>query len=153
MRALLIEDDYYFGREVVRDLEENFPAVRGAIDVIKTEREFRTLFDDPSRHLAYGFIVLDVMVHWDKRSSGSTPDQDVQQEGYFRAGVRCLDRIRRRTDTQQIPVVIHSALESEKLLQAIQQKGIIFERIEIVPKSGNPNSLVEALKRLLPQTS
>lgn len=152
MKALIIEDDFLFVDVIRKNLETAVPDLRRAIDVIKTERQFREVFDSTAK-LDYGLIVLDIMVQWDALGAGSVPAEDAWQEGYFRAGIRCLDRIRKRPESAITPVIVHSALESSQIIEALSQKRITQNQLEIIPKSGDPAAFIECSRRLLSGSS
>jgi DNA-binding response OmpR family regulator len=149
MKILLIEDDYWFGREIIESLEAELPVLRGAFETISAEKEFRERFSS-SQPLNYDCIILDIMLQWGDPSS---QPEDVVKGGYFQAGVRCLKVIREAPATQHVPVIIHSARDSEKITSDAELKEISLAGTTIVAKSGDPLTLVEHVSALLSRPS
>lgn len=145
MKALLVEDDYYFGEEIQRAVQTAFPDCE--FQSIRTERGCLEIFKTLTVP-TYSFIVLDVMLPWDD-SARSIPDEEARKEGYFKAGIRCLAAIRANPASAGAPVIIHSAVDSETIQQAMLQKKIDSAGVHIVPKSGDPGPLARAVSRLL----
>jgi DNA-binding NarL/FixJ family response regulator len=146
VRILIVEDDHWFGREIVQDVETAIPSLHGSIRVIKSEKEFRGVFRS-TEALSFELIILDVMVQWDMAGSESIPEEDARAEGYFKAGIRCLELIRKHRSTGGTPVIVYSARDREVILQGIRQRQIAMEGIQIISKSGDPETLLEAVKQ------
>ena len=149
MKTLLIEDDYYFGEEIVGDLENAIPSLKGSFDIIRTEQQFKERLQG-SEPLQFGFIILDVMLTWDNQSGGRPP-AEVVKGGYFEAGIRCLKQLREHPSTRSTPVIVHSARDTDQILQNILKERISMDGVTVVPKSGDPEPLVSAVRQL--QTS
>jgi CheY-like chemotaxis protein len=149
MKILLIEDDYYFGVDIVESLEAALPVLQGSFETIRTEQEFRERFSS-SEPLIYDFIILDIMLRWGDQS---TEPEDVVRGGYFQAGIRCLKVIRETPATRNVPVIIHSARDTEINRADALQKDIPLDGITIVAKSGDPMALVEHLSPMLSMPS
>jgi CheY-like chemotaxis protein len=145
MKTLLVEDDYYFGEEIQQDVNLRFPDCE--FQLIRTEKECLELFQSKNPP-EYSLIILDVMLPWDD-DARAVPDEEAKNEGYFKAGIRCLAAIRSNLAAAKTPVIIHSALDTETIQQAMHQKNIDPSGITIVPKSGDPEPLVNAVARLL----
>lgn len=146
MKALLIEDDYYFAEEIVTDLETAVPELRGQVEIIRTEKDLRDRLMS-SRPPRYQFIVLDIMLTW---GDASPKPEEVVVGGYFKAGLRCLKLLRGHSELAKTPVIIHSAREPEGISKELGAEGISMDHIDFVTKSGDPAPLVEAVQRLLP---
>lgn len=145
MKILLIEDDYYFGREIIESLEAASPALQDSFETIRTEQEFRERFSS-SEPLHYDFIILDIMLRWGDHSN---QPEDVVRGGYFQGGIRCLKVIRETPATRKVPVIIHSARDTEKITADALQKHISLDGTTIIAKSGDPQVLVEHLSPMM----
>lgn len=145
MKALLIEDDYYFAEEIVSDLETAVPDLRGQIEIIRTEKQLRDRLAS-SQPLQYQFIILDIMLTW---GDASPKPEDVVVGGYFKAGLRCLKLLRDHASSANTPVIIHSARESEEIIKELRAENMSMDKIVFVTKSGSPTALVEEVKASL----
>lgn len=140
MKVLLFEDDPQHAGFVEMKLREKFPGVE--CDRIQTEKEFREQLTDIV-DAKYDVIVLDVMAPWMRpsRDSASPPD-DVVQEGFFRAGVRCYDLLRANDAETARRVIFYTILDTEALG--------VDERAKVINKNADPElrDLLEAIKLL-----
>ena len=134
MRFLLIEDDHLQAAGIRSNLKEAFPSAE--FDTISTESEFRSRFDEIKK-THYDVAIVDVMLRW-ANPAPQMPEQpeDVRKGGFFRAGLRCRERLEGET---KIPVVIYTVLNSSHLP----------EGTDFVEKSGDLSSLVEKIKEVL----
>ncbi len=60
-------------------------------------------------------------------------------------GTAVLDRLRRMQGTMQIPVVVYSGLSKERVEQLVP----VGPDLVFVPKSGNPDDVLKAVRSLL----
>jgi len=144
MKILIVEDDYLFAEEMKQDILAA-PEFQGAeVEVVGTEQEFRDGFEQ-IQQAGYDLIILDVMIRWvDPSPEARKPDEDVLEDGYFRAGIRCLQMLRQAEATKDTPVVIHSNLD-EKGIRSTMEVRQVDGVSKIVPKSGSP--LMDALRQ------
>ena len=105
LRLLVVEDDYWDAQWLVENLTEQLDA---RVEVLTSERDFVRCLDglatDPP-----DMIILDVMLRWSPPSSELTPEDvptEVQEGGFFTAGLRCVERLRATEQTRRIPVLV-----------------------------------------------
>ena len=119
MRVLLVEDDPLQKRSIERALRHNFLKIE--IDSIRTESEFFGQFG-AIRSEPPDLVLLDVMLPWAAASANSTePPPEVQLEGYYRAGLRCLDKLLDAPETHDIPTILYSVLSREDVSDEISK--------------------------------
>lgn len=146
MHCVLLDDDSVYCEELVKALEAEIPRLRGKIEVIPTEQDFRERLSNPERFSA-DFFILDVMVHWADPSEEILPAEETVEGGYFRAGIRCLQRIQEwKSD---MPVIVQSALEPEKILSNVREKNLSEKKLHVVKKGSNLNDLLFAIKAIM----
>ena len=149
MKILIVEDDYLFAEDMRQDILSNPKFAGSQVDMVCTEQEFREKFADIIR-AKYDLVILDVMIRWVEPSpEQKPPEDDVLEEGYFRAGIRCLQKLRGNDATKEIPVVIHSNLDDKKILEEMNRRGLNGVS-KIVAKSGSARELMDALENASP---
>lgn len=151
MRILLIEDDYQYSEEVRLDLSELMDAGGPLkIDVITNEREFREQFNRLA-DCGYDLAIVNIMVKWERpNAEKKRPDEDVLTGGYYRAGFRCLDLLRRDPRTARLNVVVHSNLDAVFMKEFIEN--YINEYTKFVKKSGTAEDLLSIVRSWTPET-
>ena len=131
-----------------QDILSNSKFVGAQVDIVSTEQEFREKFLE-IRRAQYDLIILDVMIRWVEPSPDSKPiDDDVLADGYFRAGIRCLKKLRTDDATKEIPVVIHSNLDDKEIREEMNRRHLNGVS-QIVPKSGSARELMEAMENAI----
>src|SRR5262245_13291653 len=109
MKILLVEDDYLMTDWLYPKLEEEFP--NAEIDKISTESEFYSRLVSIAVNPP-DIILMDVMLRWaDPSPDLQSPPREVQEGGFFRAGLRCQRLLSKKTQPNQIPVVLFTTLE------------------------------------------
>lgn len=149
-KILLIEDDFLYSEELKFDLTDYFAGASIAlrIDVISTEREFSERFEEIAK-TNYDLIIVDVMVKWEGRErEKKRPDSNVLEGGYYRAGFRCIDRLRADTRSAETKILVHSNLD-KRFMGDFQEKHE-NECTRFVPKSGSPEPLLDVLRQWIP---
>jgi CheY-like chemotaxis protein len=142
MRIVLVEDDHLQAARISDALERNFSNVR--VERCSTESSFRDelerLGDDPP-----DLIVLDVMLRWaDPAPDMPARPDDVRQNGYARAGLRCKTLLARDERTQDIPTVFYTVLDEIDLGEEARETQPAYLR-----KEAEPDQLIEIVRRLL----
>jgi len=136
--VLIIEDDRLQAGALKLYLSETYPGVE--IRWVATELQFRSevLAETP---LAYSVAIVDMMLRWTDPSANMVmPPEEILQEGFFVAGLRCCRELRKRG----IRCVIFTALDPEKVPLEAGEEG----QIPIVNKSRGFEALQPHLKRL-----
>jgi CheY-like chemotaxis protein len=115
MYILVVEDDKLQYEWLDRFLRENKSLNVTRLERIKTEKEFADRFEEIASNPP-NVILLDVMLRWADPSPDLTPPPpEVEKEGFFRAGLRCEQKLAADDRTKNIPIIIYSVLESEDL--------------------------------------
>jgi CheY-like chemotaxis protein len=110
---LVVEDDHLQEGPLVDQLKEAFPG--GQIDSVCTEHEFRERLGD-LRKVAPDLVVMDVMLRWaDPKPNSMDPPDEVVQEGFYRAGLRCAELMAADNQLKDVPVILYTILEREDL--------------------------------------
>ncbi len=147
MKILIVEDDYLFAEEMRQDILAAPEFNDAEVEVVGTEQEFRDRFEQ-IQQAGYDLIILDVMIRWvDPSPEARKPDADVLEDGYFRAGIRCLQMLRQAQATKETPVVIHSNMDEKDILAAIAMRHV-HEVSKIVPK-WNADPLMKAVRQAI----
>lgn len=114
MRILIVEDDK-LQFETIRKAISVSPYLGGAkVERIVTELEFREKFENIAAHNPTA-ILMDVMLKWTTKNHWVAPPQEVDEQGFFRAGLRCERLLAQDERTREIPVIIYSVLGKEDL--------------------------------------
>jgi len=137
MRILLVEDDHLQAEGITAEFERAFPGAK--VQTIATESDFvanlNQIADNPP-----DVIIIDVMLRWaDPAPDLKPPPPEVQEGGFFRAGIRCKDMLQRNKNTDDIPVVVYTVLDRSDLP----------EGLEFIPKGANFRALVNRIREVL----
>lgn len=117
MKILLVEDDYLQNEWISSNLQQEFPDAE--IELLSTESEFYSHINKIAAHPP-DVILIDVMLRWEDPSENPKPEPDeVRQEGFFRAGLRCERLLAKDARTGRIPVILYTMLESTDLAEAL----------------------------------
>ncbi len=116
-RFIVVDDDQLWWERVREELDRSFNEIEWTW--IKTESEFRNavpeLIDNPP-----ALILMDVMLPWCTPSEDmEEPPDDVREEGFYFAGLRCSRLLRNNAATKDIPVVLWTVLEREALRDSV----------------------------------
>jgi CheY-like chemotaxis protein len=86
------------------------------LERIKTEKEFYDKFEEIASDPP-DVILLDIMLRWaDPAPDFTPPPPEIDRDaGFFRAGLRCEQKLAADDRTKNIPIIIYSVLESEDL--------------------------------------
>ena len=115
MKALVVEDDHLQAEHICGWLRETWPQMN--VDRISTECAFRKYLP----HLGEcppTIVIMDVMLRWtDPSPDADQPPEDVMSNGYYRAGLRCVDLLRQNATTSDVPIVLYTVLERTDLTE------------------------------------
>lgn len=141
VKVVLVEDDplqaELFGDVLTRGLL----GVR--VERIPTESAFREslgqLATEPPN-----LFVMDMLIRWaDPAPQMPIPPEDVKREGFFSAGARCLELIRKLPTLSNVPVIIFSILDEDDARRIIEGRpalrGVSFS---IIPKSSDLSDFI-----------
>lgn len=139
MDIVIVEDEFLAAQALSEDILKAFPNAQ--IGIIPTESEFCDNLDRLVR-TPPSAIILDMMIRWADAREGSPPSPpEVAEAGPWRAGKRCLDRLRQRGI--RCPVAIYSILDEEDL------KGDLGDGVRLVAKSADSKKVVDWLKSVV----
>lgn len=144
MRVVLVEDDYLQAESISAWLREAWPHVE--IDRIETEYEFRSQLTSLSAHPP-DVVIIDVMLRWNNPSLAfDKPPDEIQREGSYRAGLRCVELLKQNVDTERVPVVLYSVLDEADVEAQLSHR---TTNVRFLPKSSEPYSLVRLVGSLV----
>jgi len=154
MKILIVEDDYLQADWIRANLEQAFSNLETGIDIdqIGTELEFRARLADIPKEPP-DVIIMDVMLRWtDPSPDMQLPPDDVQEKGFYRAGLRCARLLAKDKRTSDIPVILYTVLEHIDLKGDLQG---LPERVIYLLKKSDPTELIQRIRDLthLPQVS
>lgn len=147
-KIIIVEDDHQDATWISDALRT---ALNARIEIISCERDFLArictlALDRPD------FIVFDVMLRW--ASSSEDLEREVEQgrvpqkvidEGFLRAGLRCVEELKKRGDTKNIPYIIYTGLQINHFPEEV------IRISEVITKSDVIKPLVEAVRTRLGQ--
>ena len=135
-----LEDDHLDAEDVVPIL-----AKYGTVTHFSTELEFRTAVQSLGKPDA---VVLDQRVKWtDPSPHMHMPPEEVREEGYVNAGVRCFEELCRTFG--DVPVIFYSAVDSVKIPDMLDARGVPRESYISLQKKSELMELFNALCALL----
>jgi len=109
VHIVIVEDDYVQADSIQASLGRIFP--RAEIDIIATEFDFRLALDSLA-NTPPDVVVMDVMLRWaDASPAIPPPPEDVLQDGFYRAGIRCAKLLSSSAKTKDVPVILYTVLE------------------------------------------
>ena len=133
--VLVIEDDRIQAEELARRLRNPEREVR----IISTELDFRSRLSQFD-HSNCPAAIVDMMLRWtDPAPDMTMPPDEILQEGFYTAGLRCCRELRRKG----IPSVIFTALDPARV--PLRQG----ESFPIINKSRGFDALLEEVRPLL----
>lgn len=139
-RIFLLEDDYLQSDWQIKVLRREFP--NRLVELHETESEFVAALPGLVEYPPAVFI-LDVMLRWDNPGQNIPKPDDVRQEGFYRAGLRCMKLIRETPELAHIPIVLYTMLEEMDL------RGMVPKDVHHISKSSDTSKLLETLRTLL----
>jgi CheY-like chemotaxis protein len=111
MHFLIVEDDKLQFSYIKNGIRQGRYFSESRIERIATEWEFIGKFESLATEKP-DVILLDIMLRWtDPAPDMTLPPADIAEEGFFRAGVRCEQRLAVDPRTRNIPVIVYSILE------------------------------------------
>ncbi len=118
MRITLVDDDHLELARIADALRKRFGA---EVQTLATESEFVASLDSIASANP-DVIILDIMLRWANPSAKlelSEIPPEVVSEGFYTAGIRCLQRLRQRDDTKQIPVILYTTLDQNDFTEYV----------------------------------
>jgi len=148
MRILVVEDDPLQSDSLLKVLKRSFANVRFD-PILKSEAAFcfaiDQIFSDPP-----DIILIDVMLRWtEKRGSDApVPPALVDEEGYYRAGIRCqrLAAEFEKKTGKTIPIVLLTILDAGTLRK---DTSALPPHVAHVKKEADPIELIAKIRELV----
>jgi len=144
MHVLVVEDDHTQADSIERALRRNFRD----IDMLRisTENQFRDEFS-LVRQKPPDLILLDIMLRWaEPAPEMPIPPVDVQREGFYRGGLRCLKMILEAEETRRVPVILYSVIYRDAIRADLE--GLPYH-VLYVQKGSTETSLVRNFRSIL----
>lgn len=144
MKFLIVEDDYLQADTLEDVLLERYPGAE--VDRIRTEHQFMGRIDE-LRKKPPDIALLDIMVRWtDPTDNMPDPPSEVEEGGYFGAGIRCMKKLRSVEETADMPIILYTVLQDSDMEELnIEETG----RTRHVTKDSDTDELFEAIDELL----
>jgi CheY-like chemotaxis protein len=114
MYILIVEDDKLQFETICKSLAESRAYGKRAVKRIVTELEFRDTFEKIANDNPL-FIVMDVMLKWTTKERLVLPPKEIEEKGFYRAGLRCEKMLAEDSRTKHIPIIIYSVLGQDDL--------------------------------------
>jgi CheY-like chemotaxis protein len=164
MRVLIVEDDHNEETLIRKLLGKQFKIPDEEITTLSTEEEFCNGVESIAQSAnPPELVILDVMMRWTDPTVGEFDlagvPATVRQEGPYRAGLRCAERLDELNPA--IPILLYTILEREDLesdlfrrrdsdltLARVRGRKKIAE-LDYARKDEDENMLIEKIRRLL----
>jgi len=145
-RIIVVEDDHE-DATCIRD--ELHASLNAYVEVIPCEKDFVDVLPALGQKKP-DIIIFDVMLRWATSSEELERDveqrkvpQDVIKDGFIRAGLRCVARLKARDDTKDIPYLVYTGLKINSF-----PEGVIHVP-DIITKSDDIKPLIAAVRNKL----
>jgi DNA-binding NarL/FixJ family response regulator len=141
---LVVEDDHLQDEPLSEHLRDEFPG--GRVVNIRTELEFQDRLQD-FREDTPDIAIMDVMLRWALPTPDMRPPpQQVAEEGFYRAGLRCAELFAADSGLCAVPVIFYTILERSDL----EQDGVRLQPNSLyVRKSPDMDLLVRKIREQL----
>ena len=142
MNIVLVEDDPRQAETIIREVKRH---VNNAdVTLIKTEWAFRehlsALAESPP-----DLVVLDVMLRWQDPSPNMVdPPEEVEREGFFKAGLRCARLLDEVDFKKKVPILLFTILKEGDLDEDLVD---LPSNVVHLPKSKDLSILVANVKK------
>lgn len=114
MYILIVEDDKLQYETIERSILESNRLSKARLERVRTELEFHEKFEEIANDNPT-VILMDIMLKWTSKDRLVEPPPEVEEKGFYRAGLRCERMLANDKRTENIPVLIYSVLGIEDL--------------------------------------
>ena len=144
-RVLIVEDDRLQYDYLAGELRDHLYGTL-EIDHIETEHEFYSCIDQIAQNPP-DLVLMDVMLRW-TNPAPTMPEAppEVQRERFFRAGIRCVRRLREKEATRHLPVILYTILGERDLEKDFEETATL----KFVQKTANTEDLVRTILQMAP---
>lgn len=143
MKIVIVEDDPLQMEWVDGEIKKSFP--NSVIERINTEYEFESRLSDFVKNPP-NIFVIDMLLRWTNPSRNMPPQpEEVEKDGFFRAGLRCAQKLVKRDNTKNVPIIIYTVLEKDDI--ALDLKKIQSARY--LRKDGGAEKLIKEIRYLI----
>ncbi len=148
---LIVEDDPEQFSLIEEELHRTLKAI--TISGIHTESEFYSCFSSIIENPP-DLILMDMMLRW---TDPAPPDEmppmppAVKKEGYYRAGIRCTEKLMEAINRMDIPILLFTVLGQEYIEEDLASMSS-HESIHIsyLPKTARIKELLEEIQSIAP---
>jgi response regulator RpfG family c-di-GMP phosphodiesterase len=148
LTIVVVEDDHQDAIWISGELQASLSA---NVEVILCERDFVAKLPALGQQRP-DLIIFDVMLRWATSSEelereveeGKVPE-NVIQEGFIRAGLRCVARLKSYDDTKDIPYLVYTGLQTNHFTEEV------IHVADIITKSDDIKPLIAAVRNKLAQ--
>ena len=144
MHILIVEDDKLQFETIRNAIAGSDWLWESKIDRIVTELEFKEKFEELARNNP-SVILMDVMLKWTTKNKMVEPPPEIDEQGFFRAGLRCEKMLALDNRTKNIPVIIYSVLGREGLESELSLR----PNVRFVEKDFTPAGIEKAIHNLM----
>jgi hypothetical protein len=145
MTIVIVEDDYLQADWIYQKLNEAIPNAN--LEQVSTEGEFRSRFEEIVSKQPDVFV-MDVMLRWADPDPNLSIPEEVEKEGFYRAGLRCEAMVAADSRTSNVPVILYTVLERSDLNS---QLITLPEQVQYLPKHSDISPLVQKIVELTRQ--
>jgi CheY-like chemotaxis protein len=146
LTILVVEDDH---QDAIWICDELQASLNADVEVIRCERDFVAKLPVLGQKKP-DLIIFDVMLRWASSveelerevEEGKVP-KDVIKEGFIRAGLRCVARLKSCDDTKDIPYLVYTGLQLNNFTEETVHVA------DIITKSGDIKPLIMAVRNKL----
>jgi len=139
----IVEDDYFQREEIRKAIENNF---KSEVIGLSTEYEFINKLDNIEKKYP-DLIIIDVMLPWTKPSRDRIEEpEEVKNNGFYRAGIRCEKFARTKQEIKNIPIIIYTNLHKDDLINDLDN---LSEHTVFFGKSSDISDLIDIIKRFM----
>jgi len=145
MKILIVEDDKLQFDFINNAFSRIWAPDKPEIDRISTESDFRKKFHEIAVTNP-DLIIMDVMVRWaDPSPNIPVPPPEIVEQGFYRAGLRCVKMLAENEMTKNIPVIIYSVLDKSDMEDEIPN----LPNVKYLDKDFDPENLKKAISSIL----
>lgn len=142
MKIVIVEDDPLQMEWLDGEIRKYFP--KAVIERINTEHEFQSHLSDFVKNPP-SIFVIDMLLRWTNPSRNMPPQtEEVEKGGFFRAGLRCAQKLVNRDNTKKVPIIIYTVLEKDEIALDLKE----IQSARYLRKDGAADKLIKEIRSL-----